>query len=639
MKIINDSAAARRPRTAFKVAFIYILVSGIWILASDRLLEALVTDHALYANLSILKGWLFVAVTAVLLYGLIERDARQQWYTNVALRESETRFRTIIENIPLGVGVSDLTKNDGPILYTNDKYVEMFGYPPEAAPSIAAWAAKAYPDQAYRQQVMEWWNVDLQRVREKPPTHSATRTNTITCQDGSTKSVEITFSIAGDRLYAIFNDVTQRQRDEEALRQSAGRLAILHEIDQAILSAQSITAIAEAALSHFQQILPRRDSQVILFEAHEAIVIACCQDHGAVQAGRRIPLEHLGPAAALPPGQLYTVHDLLQLSAPSPSEQELLESGARSSLDVPLVVLGESIGLLRLSAPEPAAFPDELIEVAREAADQLAVAIQNARLLEQAQRHARELEDRVAERTRELAEANEQLTELDRLKSKFVSDVSHELRTPIANLKLYIDLLSHGQPDKQAQYIATLQQQIRRVAELVDDILDLSRLERRKQQGITLEKIQLNDIATQVITAYQPRAEALALTLSFMPQADLPPVHGDANQLAQVVTNLIANALNYTQHGAVRVRTVERDNQAGLQVIDTGRGIAPDDLPHIFERFYRGRHTRRADVPGTGLGLAIVKEIVDIHHGQIEVESQVDHGTTISVWLPLYRPA
>ena len=572
MKTFDDSAAARRPRTAFKVAFIYILVSGIWILASDRLLETLVTDHALFANISIVKGWMFVAVTAALLYGLIDRDARQQWYTNVALRESETRFRTIIENIPLGVGVSDLIKDQGPILYTNDKFVEMFGYPLEAVPSIAVWMPKAYPDQAYRQQAIAWWNADIQQVRGKQTAHSATRAYTITCQDGSTKTVEITFSIVGDRLYAIFNDVTQRQHDaeavraseekyrllfenmtagfalheimcdqqgqpqdyrfleinpafekltgipvntllgktikdvvpsteqywidtfgrvaltgepiayenyfgesgryfdtwafsprhnqfaviftdittrrlaEEALQQSAERLATLHEIDQAILSAQSITAIAEGTLSHFQKILPQRDSQVILFEAHEAIVIAGYCADGTLTAGKRVPREHLGPASALPRGQIYMVRDLLQLSAPSPGEQEMLEAGARSSLDVPLVVLGESIGLLRLSAADPAAFPDELIEVAREVADQLAVAIQNARLLEQAQRHAKELEDRVAERTHELAEANEQLAELDRLKSKFVSDVSHELRTPIANLKLYIDLLGHGQP-------------------------------------------------------------------------------------------------------------------------------------------------------------------------------------------------
>jgi PAS domain S-box-containing protein len=245
------------------------------------------------------------------------------------------------------------------------------------------------------------------------------------------------------------------------------------------------------------------------------------------------------------------------------------------------------------------------------------------------------LEQRVADRTRELAAANARLTELDQLKSKFVSDVSHELRTPIANLKLYIDLLAHGKPEKQAQYLQVLQQQVRRVTALVDDILDLSRLERRKEQGVIYRAVALNDVVDQVVLAHQPRAEADGLQLTFAPAAHLPPVRADANQLAQVVTNLIANALSYTSAGYVRVSTSTENSEVCLCVADSGSGIAPDDLPHVFERFYRGQHVLKNDVPGTGLGLAIVKEIVDLHEGRIEVDSQPGHGTTFRVWLPL----
>jgi PAS domain S-box-containing protein len=464
MKTSLHFAATKQPRTAFKVVLIYTLISGLWILSSDRLLEALVVDHTVLISLSIIKGWLFVAVTAALLYGLIERDVRQQHIANLALQESESRFRAIADHIPVGVGVSSLADDTGPILYTNNKFVEMFGYSLTEVPSVAAWMLRAYPDEVYRHQVLEWWTADVQQGHTDPAVDAVTREYAITCRDGSEKIVEITFSVAGDRLYAIFNDVTQRQR------------------------------------------------------------------------------------------------------------------------------------------------------------------------------YAKELEARVVERTRELAEANERLTELDRLKSKFVSDVSHELRTPIANLKLYIDLLERGQPDKQAHYITILQQQIKRVTELVDDILNLARLESHQQQGLTPRPLQLNELIAQIVTAHQPRAEASSLSLSFDPLADLPPIYGDANQLAQVVTNLLANALNYTRRGAVQVRTLLRDQQIGLQVTDTGRGIAPDDLPHIFDRFYRGRHAHHADVPGTGLGLAIVKEIIELHHGQIEVDSQPDRGTTFSVWLPVYSP-
>jgi PAS domain S-box-containing protein len=263
----------------------------------------------------------------------------------------------------------------------------------------------------------------------------------------------------------------------------------------------------------------------------------------------------------------------------------------------------------------------------------------NKEIEDEIRRLNEDLEQRVADRTRELAAANAQLTELDQLKSKFVSDVSHELRTPIANLKLYIDLLERGRPEKQAQYVAVLQQQVRRVAALVDDILDLSRLERRKEQDLTYRAVAFNDVVDQVVQAHQPRAEADGLTLTFEPAAHLPPISGDANQLAQVITNLIANALSYTVAGNIRVSTYLQANRVCLCVADNGSGIPAEDLPHIFDRFYRGHLVLKNDIPGTGLGLAIVKEIVDLHQGSIEVDSQPGQGTIFRVWLPVMQDA
>jgi two-component system phosphate regulon sensor histidine kinase PhoR len=125
--------------------------------------------------------------------------------------------------------------------------------------------------------------------------------------------------------------------------------------------------------------------------------------------------------------------------------------------------------------------------------------------------------------------------------------------------------------------------------------------------------------------------------LTFEPLPELPQVRGEVNQLAQVVTNLVINALNYTPEGAVRVSTFQTAAEACLQIEDTGIGIDPDDLPNIFDRFYRGRRSQRSETPGTGLGLAIVKEIIDLHDGRIEVLSRVKQGTTFKVWLPLFE--
>ena len=123
-------------------------------------------------------------------------------------------------------------------------------------------------------------------------------------------------------------------------------------------------------------------------------------------------------------------------------------------------------------------------------------------------------------------------------------------------------------------------------------------------------------------------------TQAFEKGAGLAYVNGESNQLARVVTNLVANALRYTFKGGVCVRTYMSDNWVCMEVEDTGMGIEEEDIPHLFERFYRGRKVRQSNIHGTGLGLAIVKEIVDLHEGKIEVKSEFGKGSRITVRLP-----
>jgi signal transduction histidine kinase len=239
-------------------------------------------------------------------------------------------------------------------------------------------------------------------------------------------------------------------------------------------------------------------------------------------------------------------------------------------------------------------------------------------------------------RTAELAAANERLTELDRLKSKFIADVSHELRTPLAVLNTRVYLLENGLPEKRAEYLIGLRGQIERLTQFVNTILDLSRLELGRGR-IEFAPVSLNDVVDQVTVALAPRAEASGLRLTMHCADLLPPVRGEFNQLAQVATNLIANAINYTANGRIEVSTGLEGEQVCLQVQDTGMGITPDDIPHLFERFYRGERAGQSQIAGSGLGLSIVKEIIDLHNGTIEVESEVGKGTTFKVLLPVWE--
>ena len=248
------------------------------------------------------------------------------------------------------------------------------------------------------------------------------------------------------------------------------------------------------------------------------------------------------------------------------------------------------------------------------------------------------LEQRVAERTAELQAANERLTELDRLKTKFIADVSHELRTPLTVLNTRVYLLQHSPPEKHPAYLLALKEQLERLANFVNAILDLSRLELGHDK-IAFGAVDLNDVVKQVVIALQPRAEIAGLELT-LHNNPMPEVRGEFNQLAQVVTNLVANAINYTSNGSISVRTaLDTDHGlVSLEVKDTGMGISEADIPHLFTRFYRGERAGQTSIPGTGLGLSIVKEIVDLHAGQITVKSQVSKGTTFIILLPIYTP-
>jgi GAF domain-containing protein/uncharacterized PurR-regulated membrane protein YhhQ (DUF165 family) len=312
----------------------------------------------------------------------------------------------------------------------------------------------------------------------------------------------------------------------------------------------------------------------------------------------------------------------------------------RSELAVPIRKGDVAIGVLNVESPELDGLAQDDLRLLSLLADQMAVAIENAALYERLRSYSAELETTVAERTAELASALERAREADRLKTQFVSDVSHELRTPLSNIRLYVELLSQAPMDRHPGYIETLKRETERLVTLIEDLLSISRLDAGTMLP-ELSRIDLNRMSRALVDDRRKLFSERGLSLHLEIGSPSTEVMADENLIAQVVGNLLTNAMHYTpEGGAVTLRTGYADDSewVKLSVSDTGVGILPEEQDHLFDRFFRGSASQQMKNPGTGLGLAISHEIVARHDGRIEVESVPGEGSTITVWLPTSGP-
>lgn len=235
------------------------------------------------------------------------------------------------------------------------------------------------------------------------------------------------------------------------------------------------------------------------------------------------------------------------------------------------------------------------------------------------------------------------LQELDRLKDRFISTVSHELRTPLANLKLYLQLLEKGPADRHLAYLDVMRREALRLERLIDDLLQISRLqnEQQAQRRLVRAPIDVERLVALVVEHNTAWAENDGKTLAYFPAAEeLPPITGDSEQIERALTNLVSNAIRYTPEGGqITVSSRLATGHDGqdwviIEVSDTGIGIPADELAMIFDRFFRASNVSPT-VPGTGLGLAILRDIIELHGGKVEVESQEHQGSTFRLWLPV----
>jgi signal transduction histidine kinase len=232
----------------------------------------------------------------------------------------------------------------------------------------------------------------------------------------------------------------------------------------------------------------------------------------------------------------------------------------------------------------------------------------------------------------------EKLRLAERMRKDLIGNISHDLRSPLASVQAYLETMAMKDaqlaPQERQRFLEISIRNTRSLQRLVEELFELAMLDAR-QVSLSREPIQLVELAQDVVLKLAPQAERTGVSLSVDPARELPLVSCDVGLIERVLTNLIENALHSTPHGGtVRVVLTEHDGAIQVAVADTGRGIEPQDLPHIFERFYRADKSRDRSQSGAGLGLAIARQVVELHGSVLEVASRPGEGARFSFALP-----
>ncbi|MCK4745086.1 GAF domain-containing sensor histidine kinase [Candidatus Parcubacteria bacterium] len=311
---------------------------------------------------------------------------------------------------------------------------------------------------------------------------------------------------------------------------------------------------------------------------------------------------------------------------------------------LPLIIRKKIIGVLIIGKKNGYKdYNKQDIGILKIIASQSAVAIENALLYEQTQKFNKTMQTEVKKATNRLQKINRRLRKFDRAKSEFISIASHQLRTPLSIIKGYTSLIldgSYGLVNKKLlPHLRQVYESNQRMINLVDDLLDVTRIESNKII-FNFKKTKLENLIKQAIAEFQPAIQEKKLNLKFECGQNVPAVKIDEIKIKEVLTNLLDNAIKYTNRGSIDINLKSIKNKSGkfliLSIIDTGSGIYKEDLPFIFQKFARGNKSSLVHTEGIGLGLYICRKIIEAHKGKIGVKSGgKNKGSEFFIKLPI----
>ena len=546
-------------------------------------------------------------------------EMRERRAVEFALRESEGRYRALFENSPLPMWVHEMDSQK--LIAVNDAAVDHYGYTREeflalTATDIQVGEGRAVIGGESEPNAMLRQHTEVQRHRRK---------------DGSVIDVEavshvIRFSGMPSAI-VLANDITDRLNAEQALQRYSERLAVLNRLDRIVSSSFDIAEFYEAFVQGLGQLLRfDRTSILVMDDAREHVVLVAQWTDGRpnIHIGTRIPLSN-SVIGVLTRTRRPILERELGEAGDWPESAGLRSENIRSRVLLPLIAKGDVIGVLTVASRRPGNYGPDDLDVLLPLADQLAMALHNAKLYAQTQQISNELERRVAERTAQLQNANREL-------EAFSYSVSHDLRAPLRALDGFSAALMASYSDRldsQAlDYLQRIRAASQRMGFLIDDLLKLARVTRG---DLIRTDVDVSRLALAVLDALRAQQPARKVEAVIAPGLT---AHGDANLLAIAFDNLLGNAWKFTRDRAparIEVGTEMIDGESVLYVRDNGVGFDMAYAGKLFGAFQR-LHTAK-EFDGTGVGLATVQRIVHRHGGRIWANAAPDNGAVFRFTL------
>jgi signal transduction histidine kinase len=434
------------------------------------------------------------------------------------------------------------------------------------------------------------------------------------------------FNEMGTRLKDSYATLEQKVTDRtRELSQALEQVRALVDVGQTINSTLELQAVLAAILAHASRLADASGGAIYTFDdATEEFSLAAT--HGmSAELIETIRAAHVSLRDNSPVPQSALKRSVIQLNdvAAGPAwvlRDALLEADVRALLAVPLLREERIIGALIVRRDHPGAFEQSLIDLMQSFASQSALAIQNARLFQ-------EIEDK--SRLLEVASQH---------KSQFLANMSHELRTPLNAILGYAELMQDGLygelPPKAIEVLERVQANGKHLLGLINDVLDLSKIE-AGQLVLSADYYSMKNVIEMVVSATESLAAAKKLRLNTEVSDDMPLGRGDERRIAQVLLNLVSNAIKFTDSGKVCIAAQVANDCFFVAVADTGPGIPDAEQGRLFREFHQVDSSNTKRKGGTGLGLAIAKRIVELHGGRIWVESQLGKGSTFHFELPI----